>query len=88
MVPAPLPCGGRRMNAREHPGRGGDVRPSAWAIADPVGHCMLVFAFVPVLAAVPGWLLREASLAPAPHRTYTVRSPPLVPIANPGSSHS
>jgi len=66
MVPAPQPCGDgreRQMSAREHAGRGGDARPSsAWAVADAVEHCVLVFAFVPALAAVPGWLLREGSL--------------------------
>jgi hypothetical protein len=37
---------------------------STWgAIADAVGHCLLVFTFVPPLAALPGWLQREAAHA-------------------------
>jgi len=56
------------MSARRHASRERDPRPSsAWAVADAVGHCVLVFAFVPALAAVPGWLLREGSLAPNLH---------------------
>lgn len=35
-------------------------RPSYGAIADAVGHCLLVFTFVPPLLALPGWLYREA----------------------------
>lgn len=30
-------------------------------IADVVGNCLLVFAFVPALAAIPGWLRAEAA---------------------------
>ena len=30
-------------------------------IADAVGHCVLIFAFVPVLAALPRWLSFEAN---------------------------
>src|SRR2546429_1296091 len=34
---------------------------SRWrAVADAVGHCVLVFVFAPLLAAVPGWLRFEA----------------------------
>jgi len=29
------------------------------AIADVVGHCVVVFAFVPTLAALPGWVYAE-----------------------------
>jgi len=64
MVPAPL----ADMSAREHVSGERGTRPSpGWAIADAVGHCVLVFAFVPALATVPGWLLREGSLAPNLH---------------------
>ena len=31
------------------------------AIADVVGHCVVVFAFVPTLAVLPGWLVSEAA---------------------------
>ncbi|HLY37279.1 MAG TPA: hypothetical protein VKU61_04545 [Candidatus Binatia bacterium] len=31
------------------------------AIADVVGHCVVVFAFVPTLAVLPGWLHAEAT---------------------------
>ena len=35
---------------------------SLWrAIADAVGHCVLVFAFVPALFSVPGWIWFEAT---------------------------
>ena len=33
------------------------------AIADVVGHCVVVFAFVPTLAVLPGWLHAEATNA-------------------------
>ncbi len=36
-------------------------RVAAWA--DAVGHCVLVFAFLPPLAAVPRWLAFEATNA-------------------------
>jgi hypothetical protein len=32
------------------------VRPSWAAVADAVGHCLVVFAFVPTLAALPRWI--------------------------------
>jgi hypothetical protein len=36
------------------------VAPPSWrAIADAVGHSVLVFVFVPTLAALPGWLRYE-----------------------------
>lgn len=35
--------------------------PPSWgAIADAVGHCMLVFAFLPPVAVIPGWVVGEA----------------------------
>ncbi|HJQ83705.1 MAG TPA: hypothetical protein VKA21_06510 [Candidatus Binatia bacterium] len=35
--------------------------PRWWgAVADAVGHCVLIFAFAPTLAALPGWLYLEA----------------------------
>jgi hypothetical protein len=35
--------------------------PRSWgAVADAVGHCLLVFAFVPALTALPRWLYSEA----------------------------
>jgi hypothetical protein len=38
------------------------ARPRSWAAyADAVGHCMVVFAFVPALAALPRWLSFEAT---------------------------
>lgn len=38
------------------------LRPRSWgAVADVVGHCVLVFAFVPPLAELPRWLAFEAS---------------------------
>ena len=36
---------------------------SPGAIADAIGHCLLVFTFVPVLTVVPGWLLFESGNA-------------------------
>jgi len=41
------------------PGR----KASAGAIADAIGHCLLVFTFVPALTVVPGWLLFESGNA-------------------------
>ena len=35
-------------------------RPSWLGIADAVGHCVLVFAFLPALASLPAWLYFEA----------------------------
>ncbi len=32
-----------------------------WALADALGHCVLVFAFVPTLAALPRWIAFEAT---------------------------
>lgn len=37
------------------------VHPSWRRVADAVGHCVLVFAFVPALAPLPGWLVFEAT---------------------------
>jgi hypothetical protein len=39
-------------------------RRSLGALADTVGHCVLVFAFVPALIALPEWLYAEATRAP------------------------
>jgi hypothetical protein len=36
---------------------------SPGAIADAIGHCLLVFTFVPALTVVPGWLLFESGNA-------------------------
>jgi hypothetical protein len=38
-----------------------DVTPRSrgWALADVVGHCVLVFAFLPTLAVLPAWLAFE-----------------------------
>ncbi|MEO7435689.1 MAG: hypothetical protein ABI080_09395 [Candidatus Binatia bacterium] len=37
-------------------------RAPAWgALADALGHCVLVFAFLPTLAALPRWLAFEAT---------------------------
>jgi hypothetical protein len=38
----------------------GSTRRSWGDVADVVGHCVLVFAFVPALAALPQWLAFEA----------------------------
>jgi hypothetical protein len=38
------------------------LRLSWGAIADAVGHSVLVFVFVPTLAALPGWLRSEVAL--------------------------
>jgi hypothetical protein len=35
--------------------------PLLGALADAVGHCVLVFAFLPALSALPGWLAFEAT---------------------------
>ena len=37
------------------------MRPSWGGIADAIGHCVLVFAFLPVLAPVPSWIAFEVS---------------------------
>jgi hypothetical protein len=38
--------------------------PPSWgAVADAVGHCVVVFAFLPALAVVPRWLYFEATNA-------------------------
>jgi hypothetical protein len=42
-----------------HVRHGGRSRRSWGAVADAVGHCVLVFAFVPPLAALPRWLSFE-----------------------------
>ncbi len=49
------------MPMRERPSGypAGTIRPSWGGIADAVGHCVLVFAFAPTLAAIPSWLVRE-----------------------------
>lgn len=39
----------------------GRARPSWWAVADCIGHCVLVFALVPSLASLPRWLAFEAT---------------------------
>ena len=36
------------------------VRPSWRGVADAVGHCVLVFAFLPPLLSIPAWLAVEA----------------------------
>jgi hypothetical protein len=37
-------------------------RPRSWAAcADAIGHCALIFAFVPPLAALPRWIAFEAT---------------------------
>lgn len=46
--------------ALEEPRRAGATRRSWGAVADVVGHCVIVFAFVPPLAAVARWLYAEA----------------------------
>ena len=50
------------------PGRRARAAPtgsaaSPGAIADAIGHCLLVFTFVPALTVVPGWLLFETGNA-------------------------
>jgi len=37
------------------------MRPSWAAVADAVGHCVLIFTFVPTLAPVPSWIAFELS---------------------------
>lgn len=38
------------------------ARPRSWAAcADAIGHCALIFAFVPPLAALPRWIAFEAT---------------------------
>jgi hypothetical protein len=40
------------------------TKPGAYspgAVADSIGHCVLVFAFVPALAVIPGWLFFEST---------------------------
>jgi hypothetical protein len=34
---------------------------SPGAVADAIGHCLLVFTFLPALAAIPRWLVFESS---------------------------
>jgi hypothetical protein len=36
-------------------------RPSWASFADAVGHCLLIFAFVPLLASLPDWIAFEAT---------------------------
>lgn len=36
------------------------IRQSWRAAADAIGHCLVVFTFLPVVAAVPGWVWSEA----------------------------
>ena len=37
------------------------ARSATAVLADVVGHCVVVFAFAPTLAALPGWLHSEAT---------------------------
>jgi hypothetical protein len=59
----------KRIAAKAPAGaRSGRVRTGArdttpGAIADAIGHCLLVFTFVPALTVVPGWLLFEGGNA-------------------------
>jgi hypothetical protein len=49
-----------RRQARAAPTAGA---ASPGGIADAIGHCLLVFTFVPALTVVPGWLLFESGNA-------------------------
>lgn len=49
------PPSSSRPTALRHPSRAG--------VADAIGHCLLVFAFLPTLAAIPSWLYFEGNNA-------------------------